>query len=166
MIVDPGAVEEEPVRRRTYVDVSVTSLFSSVINYIYFIKSKIAVLLFPSSLTKLFPPLPPSPRTSESTLCEIKCTVPGLRAKFTNARRLFCCVSSPVLGPHRATVLYTQLLKGTIAHVVLARSSLAGMLVLTKRLLKCFILAGPSLVLDLGAKAGNVARGTQGNKSM
>lgn len=131
----------------------------------YFIKSKIAVVLFPSSLAELFLPLLPSPWTSENTLYEIKCTVPGLRAKITNASSLFCCVSSPVLGQYCVTVLHTKLLKWIVIQVALMHSLMTGMLFLTKGLLKCFILAGPSLVLDLEVNVWNTAYGKQGNKS-
>lgn len=64
-----------------YIDAFIT-LF--LIHYIYFIKNKIAVVLFLSSLGKFFFPFLSSCGASE-TLFEIQCTVPGLLANITIA---------------------------------------------------------------------------------
>ncbi|EDM10828.1 ubiquitin-conjugating enzyme E2A, RAD6 homolog (S. cerevisiae), isoform CRA_c [Rattus norvegicus] len=64
-----------------YIDAFIT-LF--LIHYIYFIKNKIAVVLFLSSLGKFFFPFLSSCGASE-ILFEIQCTVPGLLANITTA---------------------------------------------------------------------------------
>lgn len=65
-----------------YIDAFINFLF--LIHYIYFIKNKIAVVLFLSSIVKLFFPFLSSYGTSEIPF-EIQCTVPGLLANIATA---------------------------------------------------------------------------------
>lgn len=82
MIVDLGEQNKRHGIGKTYIDVLVTLLFLSVI------KSKVLCCFHLPSMSFSYPFYllleHQNKQTNKTTLYKIKCTVPGLQAKFTN----------------------------------------------------------------------------------